>query len=81
MPLGRSRDTRRSCKSVQLERGTCGSSNSPGIIFDDDDSIQAWKEYSVLLHNVVKPEDLDDPISIGDCASSSLPLFATLTPK
>ncbi|KAI0267561.1 hypothetical protein BGY98DRAFT_1023607 [Russula aff. rugulosa BPL654] len=36
------------------------------IIFDDDDSIQAWKESSVLLHNVVKPEDLDDPISIAE---------------
>jgi ribosome biogenesis GTPase A len=55
-------------QSVQLERGL-RIVDSPGIIFEDDDSIQGQKESSVLLRNVVKPEDVDDPISVGGCAS------------
>jgi hypothetical protein len=31
---------------------------------------------SVLLRNAVKPEDVSDPISVGEYASSSLPLSA-----
>jgi hypothetical protein len=62
-------------QSIQLERGL-RIVDSPGIIFDDDDSIQGQKESSVLLRNVVKPEDVDDPISVGGCASSPLLLFA-----
>jgi nuclear GTP-binding protein len=49
-------------QSVQLERGLRIVA-SPGIIFEDDDSIQGQKKSSVLLRNVVKPEDVDDPLS------------------
>jgi TPP-dependent indolepyruvate ferredoxin oxidoreductase alpha subunit len=54
-------------QSVQLERGL-RIVDSPGVIFDDDECIQGQKESSVLLRNVVKPEDVDDPISVGACA-------------
>jgi nuclear GTP-binding protein len=51
-------------QSIQLERGL-RIVDSPGVIFDDDDHIQGQKESSVLLRNVVKSEDVDDPISVG----------------
>ena len=51
-------------QSVQLERGL-RIVDSPGVIFDDDDHIQGQKESSVLLRNIVKSEDVDDPISVG----------------
>jgi ribosome biogenesis GTPase A len=54
-------------QSIQLERGLC-IVDSPGVIFDDDDHIQGRKESSVLLRNIVKPEDVDDPISVGRSA-------------
>jgi nuclear GTP-binding protein len=57
-------------QSVQLERGL-RIVDSPGVIFEDDDRIQGQKESSVLLRNVVKSEDVDDPISVGGCASSA----------
>lgn len=58
-------------QSVQLERGL-RIVDSPGVIFDDDDEgIQGQNESSVLLRNVVKPEDVDDPISIGTVAVHS----------
>jgi nuclear GTP-binding protein len=44
------------------------------VIFDDDDHIQG-KESPVLLRNVVKPEDVHDPISIGRPALLSVPLL------
>jgi nuclear GTP-binding protein len=50
-------------QSIQLERGL-RIVDSPGVIFESDDSIQGQKESSVLLRNVVKPEDIDDPISV-----------------
>jgi nuclear GTP-binding protein len=53
-------------QSVQLERGL-RIVDSPGVIFDDDEGIQGQKESSVLLRNVLKPEDIDDPISVGAC--------------
>ena len=56
-------------QSVQLERGL-RIVDSPGVIFEDDDSIQGQNESSVLLRNVVKPEDVDDPISVGGCVYS-----------
>ena len=56
-------------QSVQLERGL-RIVDSPGVIFEDDDSIKGQEELSVLLHNVVIPEDVDDPISVGGRASS-----------
>ena len=33
--------------------------------FEDDDSLQGQKEPSVLLRNMVKLEDVDDPFSVG----------------
>ena len=51
-------------QSIQLERGL-RIVDSPGVIFDDDEGIQGQKESSVLLRNVVKAEDVDDPISVG----------------
>jgi nuclear GTP-binding protein len=54
-------------QSVQLERGL-RIVDSPGVIFDDDDHIQGQKESSVLLRNIVKPEDIDDLISVGRSA-------------
>ena len=60
-------------QSIQLERGV-RVVDSPGVIFDDDDHIQGQKESSVLLRNVVKPEDVDDPISVGGCAAVRAPL-------
>jgi nuclear GTP-binding protein len=61
--------------SVRLERGL-RIVDSPGVIFEDDNSIQSQKELSVLLRNEVKPEDVDDPIFVDGCATSSLFLFA-----
>jgi hypothetical protein len=55
-------------QSVQLQRGL-RIVVSPGVMFEDDDSIQGQKELSVLLRNVVKPEDVDDPISVGGLAT------------
>jgi len=60
-------------QSIQLERGL-RIVDSPGVIFDDYDHIQGQKESSVLLRNVVKPEDVDDPISVGRCAPIRAPL-------
>lgn len=41
--------------------------DSPGVVFDDDDEIDGknQKKGSVLLRNVVKVEDIDDPIAVG----------------
>jgi hypothetical protein len=50
-------------QSVQLKR-SLWIIDSPGVIFEDDDSIQGQKS-SVLLRNVPKPEDVDDPVSVG----------------
>ena len=67
-------------QSIQLERGL-RIVDSPGVIFEDDDSIQGQKESSVLLRNVVKPEDVDDPNTIGGCAYSPLrALISGLSP-
>ena len=56
-------------QSVQLERGL-RIIDSPDVIFEDNDSIQGQKESSVLLRNVVKPEVVDDSISVSGFASS-----------
>jgi nuclear GTP-binding protein len=60
-------------QSVQLE---CGLRivDSPGVIFDDDDHIQG-RESPALLRNVVKPEDVHDPISIGRSALLRAPIL------
>ncbi|KAJ3762033.1 hypothetical protein EV360DRAFT_79679 [Lentinula raphanica] len=50
-------------QSVQLERGM-RIVDSPGVVFDDgDEEFKGQKKGSVLLRNVVKVEDVDDPIA------------------
>ena len=40
--------------------------DSPGVVFDEDDEeYKGQKKGSVLLRNVVKVEDIDDPIAVG----------------
>ena len=41
--------------------------DSPGVVFDEDDydSGKGMKKGNVLLRNVIKVEDVEDPISIG----------------
>jgi len=43
--------------------------DSPGVVFDEDDYDNgkgaAYKKGSVLLRNVVKVEDVEDPIAVG----------------
>ncbi|EPQ53133.1 P-loop containing nucleoside triphosphate hydrolase protein, partial [Gloeophyllum trabeum ATCC 11539] len=59
----------RELQSVQLERGL-RIVDSPGVVFDDDDD--DWddngkgtgRKGSVLLRNVVKVEDVEDPIAV-----------------
>lgn len=46
--------------------------DSPGVVFDDDDedvSGKGKKKGSVLLRNVVKVEDIEDPIAVGEQSS------------
>lgn len=51
-------------QSVQLERGM-KIVDSPGVVFDDDEEeVKGQKKGSVLLRNVVKVEDVDDPIAV-----------------
>ncbi|KAI0942279.1 hypothetical protein AcW1_002952 [Taiwanofungus camphoratus] len=52
-------------QTVQLERGI-RILDSPGVVFDDDDFDEgkAKTKTNVLLRNVVKVEDLEDPIAL-----------------
>ncbi|KAJ4478163.1 P-loop containing nucleoside triphosphate hydrolase protein [Lentinula aciculospora] len=51
-------------QSVQLERGM-RIVDSPGVVFDEDDEdFKGQKKGSVLLRNVVRVEDVDDPIAV-----------------
>ncbi|KAF8876800.1 hypothetical protein CPB84DRAFT_382967 [Gymnopilus junonius] len=52
-------------QSIQLERGM-RILDSPGVVFDDDnyDDGKGMKKSSVLLRNVVKVEDVEDPIAV-----------------
>lgn len=53
-------------QTVQLERGV-KIIDSPGVIFDEDDhegSSSQRQKGSVLLRNVVKVEDIEDPIAV-----------------
>lgn len=54
-------------QSVQLERGM-RIIDSPGVVFDDDDydDGKGSKKGSVLLRNVVRVEDVEDPIAVGE---------------
>jgi nuclear GTP-binding protein len=44
--------------------------DSPGVVFDEDsyDDGKGSKKGSVLLRNVVKVEDVEDPIAVGEYA-------------
>ncbi|KAG6916699.1 hypothetical protein DXG01_005648 [Tephrocybe rancida] len=52
-------------QSIQLERGI-RIVDSPGVVFDDDDfdDGKGQTKSSVLLRNVVKVEDVEDPIAV-----------------
>lgn len=50
-------------QSVQLERGI-KIVDSPGVVFDEDDSSDSSQKGSILLRNVVKVEDIEDPIAV-----------------
>ncbi|KAF8558360.1 P-loop containing nucleoside triphosphate hydrolase protein [Imleria badia] len=53
-------------QTVQLERGL-KIIDSPGVVFDEDendDTISQRQKGSILLRNVVKVEDIDDPIAV-----------------
>ncbi|KAH0587814.1 hypothetical protein H2248_006573 [Termitomyces sp. 'cryptogamus'] len=52
-------------QSIQLERGM-RIIDSPGVVFDDDyfDDGKGQTKSNVLLRNVVKVEDVDDPIAV-----------------
>lgn len=55
-------------QSIQLERGM-RIVDSPGVVFDEDDDNNDGKgqqKGSVLLRNVVKVEDVEDPIAVGE---------------
>lgn len=58
-------------QSIQLERGM-RIIDSPGVVFDEDDFIdgKSEKKSSVLLRNVVKVEDVEDPIAVGQFPST-----------
>ena len=51
---------------MQLERGL-KIIDSPGVVFDDDDfdDGKSKRKSNVLLRNVVKVEDIEDPVPIG----------------
>ena len=53
-------------QTVQLERGL-RIIDSPGVVFDDDDfdDGKTGKKGNVLLRNVVKVEDIEDPVGVG----------------
>ncbi|KAG2113554.1 P-loop containing nucleoside triphosphate hydrolase protein [Suillus discolor] len=50
-------------QSVQLERGI-KIVDSPGVVFDEDESGDSSQKGSILLRNVVKVEDIEDPIAV-----------------
>ncbi|KAH0835746.1 P-loop containing nucleoside triphosphate hydrolase protein [Lanmaoa asiatica] len=61
-------------QTVQLERGL-KIIDSPGVVFDedeDDNAISQRQKGSILLRNVVKVEDIEDPIAVGESFCSIL---------
>lgn len=64
---------------MQLERGM-RVIDSPGVVFDDDsyDDGKGGKKSSVLLRNVVKVEDVEDPIAVGSSFISTFLVLADL---
>ena len=64
VPLRRSQGTGKNCSPFNSSVACCVLRiiDSPGVVFDDHDHTHDQKESSVLLRNVIRPED---PISIG----------------
>lgn len=58
----------RDLQSVQIDRGI-RIIDSPGVVFDDDDPSSAQARSGVLLRNVMKVENVEDPIAVGNCYS------------
>lgn len=58
-------------QSIQLERGI-KVVDSPGVVFDEEEDVdgKGGKKGSVLLRNVVKVEDIEDPIAVGESPPS-----------
>lgn len=54
--------------------------DSPGVVFDEEDEVdgKGGKRGSVLLRNVVKVEDVEDPIAVGKFVHSGF-LYTLLT--
>lgn len=49
--------------------------DSPGVVFDDDEQ----ENNNLLLRNVVKVEDIPDPIAVGEPGVSLSSLFLSLS--
>ena len=51
--------------------------DSPGVVFDEDnyDDGKGTKKGSVLLRNVIKVEDVEDPIAVGEYSVDESMLF------
>ena len=56
---------------MQLERGL-RIIDSPGVVFDDDDfdDGKGRRKGNILLRNVVKVEDIEDPVETGGYCSA-----------
>ena len=54
--------------------------DSPGVVFDEDNynDGKGSKKGSVLLRNVVKVEDVEDPIAVGEYHVESILLISNL---
>lgn len=63
-------------QSVQLERGM-RIVDSPGVVFDDEDE----KAGNILLRNVVKVEDVNDPIAVGRSLFVQVKFYADLNSR
>ena len=65
---------------MQLERGL-KIVDSPGVVIDEDDfdDGKSRQRGNILLRNVVKVEDIEDPVAIGTLYSVSIPIYHFLT--
>lgn len=61
----------RDLQSVQIDRGI-RIIDSPGVVFDEDDPSNAQARSGVLLRNVLKVENVEDPIAVGMCYTPHL---------
>jgi nuclear GTP-binding protein len=54
----------RDLQSVQIDRGI-RILDSPGVVFDEQDPSSSQARSGVLLRNVFKVEDVEDPLAVG----------------